>query len=261
MAKTYRHCSGVVIRNKARTVLHDDRFIRVYTHNDCSVAYFDYTEDWFKVLASPSKHSFNAHPEKELQIEVMEHRKLLYPGRLAYLYYEADMPAEKFLTHAVELNDRLTAEKKQVDHVNNNRRNHCSWNLKAIDGRLNGPGGKGDLVARIKWPYFVSPSVTPSGEYLVEYGYISPVDDVLNVYYMRCPTDEALYTFLTFLMEDNAPLELSEAGEGTPEEVYARNKQLHLTNTTFACGSFGFSVESYDRKMSIPLDEYPVWII
>ena len=34
---------------------------------------------------------------------------------------------------------------------------------------------KMDLVARFKWPYFVSPYVHESGEYLVEYGYYSDV--------------------------------------------------------------------------------------
>lgn len=260
MAKTYRYCSGVEIDTKNRTILHDDRFIKVYTHNDNRVSHFAYTDDWFKVLANPSRCSFNAHPDKDIQIQLMEYGRLVYPNRLAALYHQSDLPADKFLAYAVELNDRLSDEKKQVDHIDNNILNNCDWNLKIMDASLN--SRKRDLVARFKWPYFVSPCRTPAGEYLVEYGHFSERDNALHVRYMRCPTEDALYTFLKCLLEDNAPLELSEAGVGTPGEVLARSKAEGIpTNKMFMGESFDFSVKSYDRKMAIPLDEYPVWII
>lgn len=190
-------------------------------------------------------------------------RREIYLGPFAYNYYVSGMSATEYLLHAVEMRDHLRIDLKlQVDHVDNNSHNHCKWNLKAVSGEQNGAGAKGSLVAQVKWPYYVSPCVHESGEYLVEYGYCSFYDGQIKHSYVRCPTEDALVSFLRTVFGWLPPAEEEYDDIGSAWDVLIQSKKEGVsTSEDFACDSFDFAVRSYDRKMSIPLDEYPVWII
>jgi hypothetical protein len=258
--------SGVVVSNGTRDILHDEKYIYLYLKFGGVLEYLDYTPELYTFLATPGHCYFTLDKSGRVQVELTEYARNGKPrfapmlSRFAYYYYHAKEPLDVFAWKFAWISARESEAGYQVDHVNNDVHNNCSWNLAAIPGY--GPGSnraKSDYLARIKPPYFCYPVVMPDGSYRVSYGYIAPERDGEELRlrgwesYLICPDAAALCDFLRRFFEmEKAPDGLE--AYGTPRERWKRDKR-----GVYFAGDFGTAEKQYQKLAAMPQIAFQVW--
>lgn len=166
--------------NDSRTIVHDNKNIYLYFKSSDIFEYATYSPDLYLFLVNTHLCSYR-YNENRIQVELMyftndseASRFTPLLGRFLHYYYHSGLAAEQFMMKAPE---KLTERRKagyQIDHANNDKHNHCRWNLSEIPAKANGMGEKGTLVAQIKPPYYCYPIVSEGGEYRVVCGWVQP---------------------------------------------------------------------------------------
>lgn len=240
-----------VIDNRSRMIVHDGCYIYLYLKNSGTLETMNYSPELYHFLARPSCCSYSYDYKKErVQIELMAYKKAgkrYKPtlGGFMQRWYKNNLPLDKFL----EGLPKETA-KHSVDHANNDRHNHCKWNLSDVGGSNNSK--KGVLSFNIKPPYFCYIAVTESEEYRVAFGYENTRKQGFTQYFL-CKDIGNLITLLRAIMQIKKPPAWIRK-YGTPWELWKADPKAICANE-----SFRSATGNAERLLSMDESEFTIW--
>jgi len=245
---------GVIVSNKSRTILHDEKYIYINLHPNtkkgavkANLEYANYTEELFCFLANPSLCSYKTNNKDRTQIELMKSPDRYSPllHRFLYAYYTLNIPVLSLANDARNILKQLECD---IDHVNSNIFIHCKWNLAGIPEYIHNQ--KYDLAGRIKPPYYCLPFVMEDGSYRIEYGYIGLIGWKK---YLICNDAIELNQFLRNFFELKPFIEMGERFKA-PRMLWANNKKEICFSD-----SFEVCVRAYENIMKLDESKFQYW--
>lgn len=270
--------SGVAERD-TRLVICDPMHQYIYivhdkTTPDSLVDVLSYTPDLYCFLADRSRCYIQLNPDERTQIGLVDFKDMdgrvpyRYLNRFAKLYYDSGQHVNDFVKEFFTQNDILTARGKDVDHVNDDYRNNCCYNLLIMDAKYN--RGRKDLIRKIKPPYFCYPVATEDKEILVKFGYYFGDADSINdvdlitasgkAFYIRCEDAAAYKDFAEsihhrFVPVDDLPPILKEARTPAIENSLSDDTKYNV------CQNIEIMSEMAEELLSRDKEDFDTWQI
>lgn len=149
--------------------------------------YFSFSPELLKTLLTEHYLYFYLKKDRTYaKIQFSKHKQYsLSLGQLAYAHYHGMITAEKFFDQLPFLS---FGDDMEVDHLNNDIHNHCSWNLTLTLSELN--KRKGTICAQILPPYFFYIAADSDSAYRIDAGYKR--GSLEQHFYIKCTNIEML---------------------------------------------------------------------
>lgn len=201
--------------NRKISITPDGKHILLHIKSANRTEYLTYTPELFSIVARPTNLTFFVNDAGRAQVRLNgyagEGNCEPYLSMLAYACYYMGLNEENLcdlmpvIKKGFEDETDCDGNKYEIDHANNDVRNHCKWNLSSMPENLNNRSGKYDYAARIKPPYYLFIAVADNGDYRVEFGY-EGFSGFGQVFYIICKDAKLLNDMLRKIMAlDKAP--------------------------------------------------------
>lgn len=161
--------TGVVINNRSRIILHDEKYVYVFMKKHGEFYQCSFGEDMFTFLANPKscRLTVDGEYQRKLRLELSKddfsgRRLQPFASRFLYFYNICGLPVREFLTQFERIDRATKLRRVDIDHLNGDHKNNCYWNLAAMPEAEN-RWVKRDLSSRIKPPYFCFPFAMEDG--------------------------------------------------------------------------------------------------
>lgn len=209
-----------VVKNRSRIIVHDDEHIYIYLCRSGTLEYATYSPDLFHFLTRPSRCSFSYDYKKERsQVELMQFPKIdgkRYKPFISSFLYQWYMHKDHGEGFFASLREKTRSA--DVDHVNGDKHNHCTWNL--LDS-FGGNRRKNNLPLRVKPPYYLHIVATPEKEYRIEFGYENNFYHGQTIYLLCENIDDLIHFLFSIMNLETPPVWIRR--NGTPKQVYNTN--------------------------------------
>ena len=219
--------------NRKISITPDGKHILLHLKSANRTEYLTYTPELFNIVARPTNLTFFVNDAGRAQARLngcAERDRSPYLSMLAYACYYMGLNEENLcnlmpvIMDAFEKETDFNGKKHEIDHANNDVRNHCKWNLSSMPENLNNKSGKSDYVARIKPPFYLFIAVADNGDYMVEFGY-QALSGFGQIFHIICKDAEHLNDMLRKIMAlDKAPAFLKRCQ--TPQIVWGIDKKI-----------------------------------
>lgn len=220
--------------NRKISITPDGKHILLHLKSANCTEYLTYTPELFNIVARPTNLTFFVNDAGRAQARLNgytgERDRDPYLSMLAYACYYMGLNEKNLCNLMPVIMDTFENEtdcngkKHEIDHANNDVRNHCKWNLSSMPENLNNKSGKSDYVARIKPPYYLFTAVADNGDYRVEFGY-QGLSGFGQVFHIISKDAEHLTDMLRKIMAlDKAPVFLKRFQ--TPQIVWGIDKKI-----------------------------------
>ena len=214
---------GAVVDNPSRMIVHDDKRIFVLNKPSGQFEHSKYEPELYYTLCCPSVCTFSwDYQDQRMQVEIHIRQKngkrwTRNWSRFLDLWYHKDCSVEEFLNN-LPVGDETIPFRKQLttDHVNEDKRNNCSWNLLEMTRSEN--SRKEKRVSRIKLPYFFYTAVDSKGKIRVHFGFMNSWHEGQG-FFILCEDVNSLIELCEAIMKiDRAPESLKR--DQTPYELW-----------------------------------------
>ena len=248
--------------NRKISITPDGKHILLHIKSANRTEYLTYTPELFNIIARPTNLTFFVNNGGRAQARLNGFSGVgecePYLAMLAYACYYMGLNEENLcdlmpvIMKGFEGETDCNGKKHEIDHANNDVRNHCKWNLSSMPEELNNRSGKYDYVARIKPPYYLFIAVADNGDYRVDFGY-QGVSGFGQVFHIICKDAEHLNDMLRKIMAlDKAPAFLKRYQ--TPQIVWGIDKKF-----PHAAMNFRRAAAIADTLLSMRESDFTEW--
>lgn len=254
-SKSLFSTADIVMETDSRkiTLIGDGRYIKLELKAYNVTEYLSNVPGMLQIIGKPSNMGFLYNGERvqaQLYHPIFNKRKMPYLSTIAYAVYNMGMDEHNWMTLLPEVMKKIESEKKEIDHLNSDKHNHCKWNLSLVLGALN--TSKHNCAARVKYPYFLYMAVTDSGEYRIMFGYqnYARMGQVLHI---LCPNIDSLNSFLRSIMDiKKAPAFMKHYC--TPKWFWGLDKKA-----PYASLSFDDAARMAEQLIRMDREKFGIW--
>ena len=254
-SKSLYSTADIVMETDSRkiTLVADGRYIKLELKAYNVTEYLSNVPGMLQIIGKPNNMGFLYNGERvqaQLYHPTMGNGAKPYLSTIAYAVYNMGLNEQNFYELLPKIMAEIKKSKKEIDHLNSDRHNHCKWNLSLVPGSLN--GSKHNFAARLKLPYFLYMAVTDNGEYRIMFGYqnYARMGQVLHI---LCPNIHSLNSFLRSIMDiKKAPAFMKHYC--TPKWFWGLDKKA-----PYASLSFDDAARMAEQLIRMDREKFGIW--
>lgn len=246
--------ADIVMETDSRkiTLVGDGRYIKLELKAYNVTEYLSNVPGMLQLIGRPGNMVFSYNGERvqaRILHPIFNKGKMPYLSTIAYAVYNMGLDEHNWLDLLPKVKAVIEDGKKEIDHLNSDKHNHCKWNLSVIPGSKN--ASKHNYAARIKPPYFLYMAVTDSGEYRVKFGYQNYARMGLIMRWI-CPDIESLNDFLRSIMNMKPPMFMKHYC--TPKWFWGLDKKA-----PYSALKFDDAAREAEQLMNMDVSKFAVW--